>query len=132
MFSKISGDFSKLHLIRMIFLRFRYNFMRFQTLFVKIQNWRLKSRLTRFHVTSYDFLWFLVISYDCILEFERSDLMIPVVNGPSQFIVKQTLTFCRLTSSEISSGATWIVSWRILSEGAIILYLSMFNSEIQN
>ena len=61
------------HMIRILFIRFQSHFMRFSTPFVKIWNRRLKSRLTRFYV----------ISYDCILDFERSGLMILLVNGPS-------------------------------------------------
>ena len=68
------SDFSKLHIIRIIFIKFKSDFMRFQTLFVEIRNRRLKSLLTRFYV----------ISYDCILDFERSGSAISLVNGPSQ------------------------------------------------
>ena len=68
----VLNDFSKLHTIRIIFIRFQYDFTRFQILFVKIRNRRLNSRLTRFYV----------IPYDCILDFKRSGSMISLVNGP--------------------------------------------------
>ena len=50
------GDFGKVYMIRIIFIRFQWDFMRLQSFFVKIQNRRLKSRLIRFYVISYDFL----------------------------------------------------------------------------
>ena len=52
----VLDDFSKLHMVRIIFLRFQC-----------------------------DFLWFLVISVDCILNSERIGSMIWLVNGPSDF-----------------------------------------------
>ena len=68
---------SKLYMIPIIFIRFQFVFIRFQALFVKIRNRRLKTGLTRFYI----------ISYDYILDFERSGSMISLVNGPSKRIV---------------------------------------------
>ena len=68
----VFDDFSKRHIIRIILIRFQCDLMRFQTFFVNSQNWRLKSRLTRFHVISYHFLW--------------RGSMISLVNGPSEFL----------------------------------------------
>ena len=44
-------DFSKLHVIWIISIRFQCDFMQFQTLFVMIRNLRLKSRLIRIYVS---------------------------------------------------------------------------------
>ena len=65
---------------RIIFIQFQCDFMRFQTLFVKIRNRRLKSGLTRFYQ----------ISYDCILDSERNGSMISPVNGPSHRMYRAT------------------------------------------
>ena len=76
----VLDDFSKLHMIRNIDVRFECDIMRFQTLFVKIRNQWLKSRLT---LILSDFLRFLMIAF-----FILNGSMISLVNGLSDAIQK--------------------------------------------